>query len=404
MHNNNTAAAADGTEMIVDEVNVDDAVSPTAKDPSLVPSNSIGGTLSSVFRGQPNIGNVKPGGVFSCPQLMFASIEAKFLSDGMNPASLKRKSKAAFEPNEKTPWGNERTMVYRGKVIPIHKRGKFYCGHKTDDGQDCIYNVAFSFFKDQNGFVIQDGKGLDEAKYNTNFCLKHSHSVDNVCIGVDDCFVVSKQDDLTLEEVAFIRTLAEVHCTIPQVKDGLRHRFGKDNKRAYSSSFVANQLSVMKDEIFGKDRHKMKEMTENGAQIIKNGGVWEIDVSDTLTLEGIRYQSNMMRQMAVQYGSYFFTADGTYGLNKYKLTTCPMVTVDCLGQSHCCGVTIGLSENSADVIKGCKSFLLSSVLDECEEVNVSIAYDNFFVVIVCNHTSTFTQVLTLVLHCFNCDT
>ena len=69
MHNNNTAAAADGTEMIVDEVNVDDAVSPTAKDPSLVPSNSIGGTLSSVFRGQPNIGNVKPGGGIFLPSI-----------------------------------------------------------------------------------------------------------------------------------------------------------------------------------------------------------------------------------------------------------------------------------------------------------------------------------------------
>eukprot|EP00984_Skeletonema_dohrnii_P038454 scaffold41700_cov361-Skeletonema_dohrnii-CCMP3373.AAC.1 len=146
----------------------------------------------------------------------------------MNPSSLKRKTKEIFKADETTPWGKDKTMEYRRKEISIPKRGKFHCVHKTADGKCCTYNVAFSFMKQRNGFKILNGRrpdGAEESSYNTNFCLEHSHPhpIEGVCVGVDECFLVSKQDDLTLEEVEFIRTLSEVHCTIPQVKDGLRH-------------------------------------------------------------------------------------------------------------------------------------------------------------------------------------
>ena len=133
-----------------------------------------------------------------------------------------------------------------------------------------------------------------------------------------------------------------------------------------------NQLNAEKDKIFGKDRHRMKELSEKGVFTARNGGVWETDLSDLCELIGIRYQTNFMRKMAIQYGSYFFTCDGTFCCNKYKLTTCPMITADCLGLSHCCGVSIGVSENKVDITKAIEAFLLSSRLEESEEFNVSI--------------------------------
>lgn len=353
---------------------------------------NLGESLTSVFRGQPQLENIKPGGKFNCPEMLFKSVETQFRSSGMNAASLARKTKSTtYTENDKTPWGNARSMVFRREEIKIPKRGKFYCTHPSDNGNgSCTYNVAFSFV--QGALTILDGQGPDKTDYNTNFCLEHSHSLENICIGVDNCFVVSKLEDLELEEIEFINTLAQVHCSIPQVMDGLRHRFVKDNNRAYSSVLVRNRLNAARDEIFGKDRHRMKELTEHGLQTIKSGGVWETDLSDMFVLIGVRYQSPIMRQYAEQYGAYFFTCDGTYGTNMYGLTTMPMVTVDCIGFSHCCGASIGLSENSADVIKACQSFSLSSVLNESEEVNVSIV--SFFIRLVHNITA-YTYLLPL---------
>ena len=253
---------------------------------------------------------------------------------------------------------------------------------------------SFSYFKAQGCFVIKDDaeQRKEVCNYNTSLCLHHSHPVQNVCLGVNNTFLVSKRDDATLEEIQFIRQCAELHCTIPQAADGLRRRFGKANSRTYEPVFVKNQLNTARDEIFGKDRHRMKELMEHGLQTRKRGGVWETDVSDTFMLSGVRYQSPFMRQLAVQYGCYFFTCDGTYGTNQYGLTMIPLVTVDCNGFSHCCGVIIALSERSADVVKGCQSFLLSSVLNESEEVNVSIVFCcSSFVVLFHTNSHSFSH-------------
>mmetsp|Transcript_34100 Transcript_34100/g.69635 ORF Transcript_34100/g.69635 Transcript_34100/m.69635 type:complete len:133 (+) Transcript_34100:3933-4331(+) len=97
------------------------------------------------------------------------------------------------------------------KEIPIPKRGKFHCAHKMDNGECCTYSAAFSFMKQRDGFMILDGRrpdGAEESGYSTNFCLEQSHPVEGVCVGADDCFSVSKHDDLKLEVVEFICTLA----------------------------------------------------------------------------------------------------------------------------------------------------------------------------------------------------
>lgn len=264
-------------------------------------------------------------------------------------------------------------MMYGEKEVDIPKRGKFYCAHKmADSSNNCTWNVAFTWVKEKQAFVILNGNGPDKSpSYNTNFCLEHSHRVDGVCRGVNDVFVVSRRDDLETEEMDFIRSVAQIHCSVPEVQDALHNKFGKKNNRKYTAVLLNNLLGSVRDQLFGKDRHQMKELMEDGARIIRDGGVFDWDVNDFRVLIGLRYQSYLMQQVAVQYGAYFFTMDGTYGMGAAGLTFCPMVTVDCLGLSMCCGVFIALSENSKDATKACKQFKLSSVLDESEEVKVS---------------------------------
>ena len=343
--------------------------------PGAPPPLNIGDIRAALLSGggEPRPDNVKPEGEFKCAQNLFSSIKTIFLDGDMNNASLRRKTKAKFGDQDDTPWGNARKMMYGEKEVDIPKRGKFYCAHKTaDSSNNCTWNVAYTWVKEKQAFVILNGNGPDKSpSYNTNFCLEHSHRVDGVCRGVNDAFVVSRKDDLESEEMDFIRSVAQIHCSVPEVQDALHNKFGKKNNRRYSAVLLNNLLGSVRDQLFGKDRHQMKELLEDGARIIRDGGVFDWDVNDFRVLIGLRYQSYLMRQVAEQFGSYFFTMDGTYGMSAAGLTFCPMVTVDCCGLSMCCGVFIALSENSKDAIKACKQFNLSSVLDESEEVKVS---------------------------------
>ena len=352
------------------EMNVD-LENTNAAPPPLNISDTIAALLSG--GGEPRPDNVKPEGEFKSPQNLISSIRTIFLGSGMNKASLGRKTKATFGEQDDTPWGDARKMMYGEKEVDIPKRGKFYCAHKTEDSSNkCTWNVAFTWIKEKQAFVILNGDGPDKSpSYNTNFCLEHSHRVDGVCRGVNDVFVVSRKDDLETEEMDFIRSVAQIHCSVPEVQDALHNKFGKKNNRRYTTVLLNNLLGSVRDQLFGKDRHQMKELMEEGARIIKGGGVFDWDVNDFRVLIGLRYQSYLMQQVAVQFGSYFFTMDGTYGMGAAGLAFCPMVTVDCLGLSMCCGLFIALSENSRDAIEACKQFKLSSVLDESEEVKVS---------------------------------
>ena len=229
---NSANVANNCDEMLVDKVSVGEDLSSdnfavlSAKGPPPKPME-LGEVLAAVQGGSFGVEVVKPGSKFRCPELMFKTIEAQFLSKGMNPASLARRGRDNFKKEEKTPWEPARSFRFQGKSIPIARRGAFYCTHKAKDGKknDCKYRVEYSYYKDHGCFIIKD----------TNFCLDHSHSVENVCIDVEGRFEVSKQDDLTLEEIQFIRTCAYVHCKIPQVRDGLRNQFGNSGKRTYSS-------------------------------------------------------------------------------------------------------------------------------------------------------------------------
>ncbi len=363
-----------GNEMTVDVENNP----PGSTTPKAPPSISMEETIAAIASGGPQPDNLKPGAVFDYPQLLHDSMMQIFLSSGMNVASLARKTKGeAFKAKDNAPWGDAKSVLFKRKEVPISKRGRFYCKHKTagtdeEDGMhECSWNVAWSYFSNK-GFVILDGE--KSSSYPTNFCLEHNHPVATICKGVDNCFIVSKREDLEVAEIEFIHNAAQVHCSIPQVQLGLRNKFGKNNNRTYGPTLVKNQLNYARDQIFGKDRHKMKDLMEHGNRTIKNGGVFEVDVSSTLVLEAVRYQSYLMRQMAIQFGGYFFTIDGTYGTNSAKLTTNPVVTADSCGLSHCCGVAITQSENSADAIKALNVFKLSSLLDECEELNVSVKF------------------------------
>jgi hypothetical protein len=68
-----------------------------------------------------------------------------------------RKQNQQHTPNDKTPWGKARSMVFRREEIKISKRGKFYCIHPSDNGSgSCTYNIAFSFV--QGALTILDGQ------------------------------------------------------------------------------------------------------------------------------------------------------------------------------------------------------------------------------------------------------
>ena len=49
-------------------------------------------------------------------------------------------------------------------------------------------------------------------------------------------------------------------------------------------------------------------------------------------------------------------------MNKYATAVMPWTGSDCLGVTHCFGISTGLSENSPDAIKAAHAFSLSSVV------------------------------------------
>ena len=121
------AAATDGDDkMIVDEVNVEIRPSVTIDHPhsannlSGVQLDRMGEALSSTFSGQPDTEKVKPGEIFRCPRSLFASIEAQFLSTGMNP---KRKTKETFKSDEKASLRGETLGPWN--IVEIEKRSPF---------------------------------------------------------------------------------------------------------------------------------------------------------------------------------------------------------------------------------------------------------------------------------------
>ncbi len=127
-----------------------------------------------------------------------------------------------------------------------------------------------------------------------------------------------------------IRTLSLIHAKIPSIQNALRTEFPSE-KKIYDSQILHRMIKKFQDERYGKDCHRICELMKLGNNAKNSGGEWQTDVNDTYQIIGTRFQSYRQKQYALQYGSYFALADGTYGTNKYGMTIFPWVTTDCLG-------------------------------------------------------------------------
>ena len=81
----------------------------------------LGESLTSVFRGQPQVENIKPGGKFNCPEMLFKSVETQFLSSGMNAASLARKTKSTTYTPRQDSMGEGEVNGVCGKLNEVLK-------------------------------------------------------------------------------------------------------------------------------------------------------------------------------------------------------------------------------------------------------------------------------------------
>ena len=283
-------------------------------------------------------------------------------------------SKGSFEPDEALAlFGVKNFTDDSGKEFGIPRRGRYYCSHKGDNcnqdgdggtkrrGSGCTFNVAFSYFKKTGSYHISDNKDAVNASYPTNLCLAHSH--DTVDVGIDGYILVKKQKDMSSAEVEYVQGMALLGSRMPKIQHAMSVKFRKKN-RTYDSQMLHRIVKNEKDSVFGPNRHRIPELMAMGSEVRSKGGHWEVELSDTMKLEGTRLQTALQKQYALQYGSYFVTVDGTYGTNKYGLTALPWITADCLGLSQLCGMTTSLSENSKDVISSGRLFMIASVPDD----------------------------------------
>ena len=113
-------------------------------------------------------------------------------SKGQPMKSLEMKEYFGFE-----------TLTVDGKAIVCPRRGKFTCSYTG-----CPWNFAWSFKKSERSYVVLDGAGPEEQKYNTNLCLTHSHEPQ--CTVIEGVTEVTSSKDLTEDEKDFLRYSAVV--------------------------------------------------------------------------------------------------------------------------------------------------------------------------------------------------
>jgi hypothetical protein len=149
---------------------------------------------------------------------------------------------------------------------------------------------------------------------------------------------VKNEADLTEAEMETLDTLAMTPMGIGGVKDALGEKFPM---RLYDSQLLHRVLKKIKDD--GK-------LFAHGNATAANGGIWVPEICpSTMRLRATHYASPRMMMFALQCGTYFVTADGTFLTNRYRLTMVPFVTTDYLGLTHLCGLGIYPSENSPNI-------------------------------------------------------
>ena len=150
----------------------------------------------------PPIQSIYPGMKISCPHLLLNLGQQAHQQGGYKRSEFKRDSKGDSMTSEemKDYFGFE-SFIIDGVENVCPRRGKFFCSHKG-----CLWNVAWSFKKAERSYIILDGPGPDEKKYNTNLCLTHNHEPQ--CTAIDGVTEVKSSKDLTDDEEDFLRFCA----------------------------------------------------------------------------------------------------------------------------------------------------------------------------------------------------
>ena len=281
---------------------------------------------------------------------------------GMPKSNLCVKTQAVFKEDE----AMKLFSVPKHDGKPIYKRFQFYCNHN----HTCPFRLPVSFHMAKRKFCIMGKGGSDEKKVGTtNHNLSHDHTIEAMTVSLEDgTLQVTKEKDLRPEEEAYIKDKSLELIGMSKMQLALRDKFPG---RSFDSQLLHRIKNTHLDSTYGRDRHRLPQLMQNGEAVKAKGGVWEpIICTDTFRLKGTNYQEPKMREYAEEYGQYCTFADGTHGTNVYGIVTMPFATVDSLGLSTITGISTMLNENSVDVVRSSKLFGLSAKLRGESEVSL----------------------------------
>ena len=128
------------------------------------------------------------------------------------------------------------------------------------------------------------------------------------------------------------------------------------------------------DRKFGSNRDEMVRLMNKGQKSIQNGGVWEPIIGPMMHVDGCHYQTATQRLYADQFGTYYFTTNGTHDTNKYGYICLPCVSPDCLVLLQPLSTGIHKSEIGPDIDRSLKLFGLSSVPNITEGSEMSLTF------------------------------
>ena len=288
------------------------------------------------------VGMEIPASATAFAQLVSLCKHAHSAGGTMLESDFHRRGKSTFTADEANTFLQIPSNTYLEGTIQykLLRRGHFYCGKKG-----CKFAVPFTFHstpKNNPRYEIVQSAGKEGNA--VHFCLEHNHRPTSDAVATTDGkTLVSSEKDLAAAEIAEILRYASSHIDMPSMLLELRNKF-KD--REIHHEVIKRVLRKERDRIFGKDRHRIGELQEKGAEIRANGGLFKETISpQTYRLDSIAMQTSTMNMYSLQYGSYFSLMDGSFKTNMYGLQSIPVTTIDCLGKSTLTGLGCGLSES-----------------------------------------------------------
>jgi len=292
---------------------------------------------------------VRPGTVFQSFTSLLDTMRVICEQTGMEPSDLAYDAKDYFSKEDSTSLFGCETFHYRGRDCSFPKRGHFYC---TKDG--CLFFVPWTYVKKSRGYVIKPSVAKRNGP-DMDLCLQHNHPVNQVLI--EGYVYIKNEANLTVEEREFIENIALVNPGTPSIKEAMGKKFVK---RDFCQNMLRRVANKARADHFGKDRHQLSKLREQGRRAIESGGVWKEHIcEETWRLCGTLMQTSIQREFALENGSHFIELDGTHDTNMYGLIAIIHVTVDCCGRTVILGIATMKSEHSDGIVESAKVFGLS---------------------------------------------